>query len=61
MSKDYKIACFSVPYSEHSSYAELEMFTVAMRAKRIVPTVNVHSDKSREAMDALIKDWQSQY
>lgn len=49
--------CFGVPYSEHSSFRELTMFCCALRIKRIIPTVNVGSAKSREKMKGWIEKW----
>jgi DNA cross-link repair 1A protein len=50
--------CFGVPYSEHSSFRELTMFCCALRIKRVVPTVNVGSAKSREKMKGWIEKWE---
>ncbi|KAK2748761.1 hypothetical protein FQN57_000342 [Myotisia sp. PD_48] len=49
-----EISCYSVPYSEHSSFRELTMFCCALRISRIIPTVNVGSPGSREKMKAWI-------
>ena len=49
--------CFGVPYSEHSSFRELTMFCSALRIKRVIPTVNVGSAKSREKMKKWIDKW----
>ncbi|KAF3481866.1 DNA cross-link repair protein pso2/snm1 [Arthroderma uncinatum] len=51
-------ACFSVPYSEHSSFRELTMFCCALRTSRIIPTVNVGSSKTREKMKFWIDKWE---
>ncbi|EEQ34639.1 DNA cross-link repair protein PSO2/SNM1 [Microsporum canis] len=51
-------ACFSVPYSEHSSFRELTMFCCALRISRIIPTVNVGNPKSREKMKYWIDKWE---
>ncbi|DAA73874.1 TPA_exp: putative DNA repair protein Pso2/Snm1 [Trichophyton benhamiae CBS 112371] len=53
-------ACFSVPYSEHSSFRELTMFCCALRISRIIPTVNVGSPKSREKMKYWIDKWEAE-
>ena len=50
--------CFGVPYSEHSSFRELTMFCCALRIKKVVPTVNVGSAKSREKMKKWIEKWE---
>jgi DNA cross-link repair 1A protein len=49
--------CFGVPYSEHSSFRELTMFCSALRIKKVIPTVNVGSAKSREKMKKWIDKW----
>lgn len=35
------IEVFSIPYSEHSSFSELELFLRSVQCSRIIPTVNV--------------------
>ncbi len=50
--------CFGVPYSEHSSFRELTMFCCALRIGRVIPTVNVGSQKSREKMKGWIEKWE---
>ncbi|KAH0533907.1 hypothetical protein FGG08_007477, partial [Glutinoglossum americanum] len=44
------VACYAVPYSEHSSFRELTMFCCAVRIGRVVPTVGVGSGRGRERM-----------
>ncbi|BCS30055.1 DNA cross-link repair protein PSO2 [Aspergillus puulaauensis] len=53
-------ACFGVPYSEHSSFRELTMFCCALRIGRIIPTVNVGNQKSRERMKAWFDKWEAE-
>ncbi|KAL4980977.1 cytochrome P450-domain-containing protein [Aspergillus desertorum] len=53
-------ACFGVPYSEHSSFRELTMFCCALRIGRIIPTVNVGNQKSRERMKAWFEKWEAE-
>ncbi|KAF2146433.1 uncharacterized protein K452DRAFT_282605 [Aplosporella prunicola CBS 121167] len=48
---------FAVPYSEHSSFAELTRFCCGLRIERVVPTVNVGSAKSREKMKTWCDRW----
>ncbi|KAL2817171.1 DNA repair metallo-beta-lactamase-domain-containing protein [Aspergillus granulosus] len=53
-------ACFGVPYSEHSSFRELTMFCCALRIGRVIPTVNVGSQKSRERMKGWFDKWEAE-
>ncbi|KAL4885189.1 DNA repair metallo-beta-lactamase-domain-containing protein [Aspergillus karnatakaensis] len=53
-------ACFGVPYSEHSSFRELTMFSCALRIGRIIPTVNVGSQKSRDRMKGWFEKWEAE-
>ena len=56
VSRDNRIVVFGVPYSEHSSFAELEMFIRGLDVKRVIPTVNL-SPQSRSAMEKLFNEW----
>lgn len=51
------VEAYGVPYSEHSSFAELTCFAVSMDVVRIIPTVNVGSKKSRQNMNGWIERW----
>lgn len=53
-------ACYGVPYSEHSSFRELTMFCCALRIGRIIPTVNVGSQKSRDQMKVWMERWDAE-
>ena len=53
-------ACYGVPYSEHSSFRELTLFCCALPIGRVIPTVNVGSQKSREGMKAWIERWETE-
>lgn len=53
-------ACFGVPYSEHSSFRELTMFCCALRIGRVIPTVNVGSQKSRDQMKVWMERWDAE-
>lgn len=50
-------ACYGVPYSEHSSFRELMCFCLSANLGRVIPTVNVGSEKSRRLMKAWIDKW----
>ncbi|PGH16186.1 hypothetical protein AJ79_01953 [Helicocarpus griseus UAMH5409] len=52
--------CYSVPYSEHSSFRELTMFCCALRIAKVVPTVNVGTKKSRERMKFWVEKWEAE-
>lgn len=51
------ITLIPLPYSEHSSYNELKAFVQAVPHVKIIPTVNVGSEKSRLGMDRCFKEW----
>lgn len=53
-------ACFGVPYSEHSSFRELTMFCCALRIGKVIPTVNVGSQKNRDQMRMWIERWEAE-
>jgi DNA cross-link repair 1A protein len=51
------VKIYGVPYSEHSSFRELALFLASMDIHRIVPTVNVYSEKNRLKMSQLFEAW----
>jgi DNA cross-link repair 1A protein len=51
------VKIYEVPYSEHSSFRELTLFLASLDINRIVPTVNVYSEKSRLKMSLLFETW----
>jgi DNA cross-link repair 1A protein len=51
------IHIFRVPYSEHSSFSELEYFCRNVKSHRIIPTVNTGSVASRERMNFWLNKW----
>ena len=52
--------CFGVPYSEHSSFRELTMFVMGLRIEKVIPTVNVGSEPSRNRMKAWSDRWMAE-
>ena len=53
------LVLLGVPYSEHSSFTELERFVKFVKPKRIIPTVNIHSAESRTQMQTIFNNWLS--
>ncbi|KAK9458825.1 DNA repair metallo-beta-lactamase-domain-containing protein [Lipomyces oligophaga] len=52
-----KTLYFNVPYSEHSSFSELEWFCKTIIVGKIIPTVNVGTASSRDSMKGWIDKW----
>ena len=44
---------YGVPYSEHSSYPELQALVAALRPRAVVPTVNAETAAAREQLQGL--------
>lgn len=51
------IAIYPVPYSEHSSYSDLERFITWLRPRRIIPTVNIGDPMKRGQMNHIFRRW----
>ncbi|XP_067286478.1 DNA cross-link repair 1A protein [Pseudorasbora parva] len=54
------ISIYGIPYSEHSSFVELKRFVQWLQPRKIIPTVNVGSWKSRKAMEGFFYEWQTE-
>ena len=53
------VAAVGIPYSEHSSVIELEIFLKGLTwwPRKIVPTVNITNPKRREEMQRMMESW----
>jgi DNA cross-link repair 1A protein len=56
-SSDGKMVILGVPYSEHSSFAELERFVTTLQPNKVIPTVNVGSAENRREMETWFAKW----
>ncbi|KAG0169653.1 hypothetical protein DFQ30_003456 [Apophysomyces sp. BC1015] len=54
------VKLYGVPYSEHSSFRELGAFIASLDIQRIIPTVNMGSEKSRQKMAGFYNRWQEE-
>ena len=52
-----RVATLGVPYSEHSSFVELQQFVRWLKPLKVLPHVNVGDREKRERQDALIRPW----
>ena len=51
------IYIYGIPYSEHSGFDEMKRFVQHFKPRKIIPTVNIGSDKKRQNMEQLFKTW----
>lgn len=54
------VKIYGVPYSEHSSFRELAAFIASVDIQRIIPTVNMGNETSRERMAKFYNQWQEE-
>lgn len=52
-----KTHLFKVPYSEHSSFLELQYFCTSLPIVRVIPTVNTAGQNSRNKMNYYLEKW----
>ncbi|KAL5265521.1 hypothetical protein ACHWQZ_G006293 [Mnemiopsis leidyi] len=52
-----KVRIYSVPYSEHSSYSELEEFVRTVSVKKVISTVMPRTEEKRKHMFQKLKEW----
>ncbi|KAF9054484.1 DNA repair metallo-beta-lactamase-domain-containing protein [Panaeolus papilionaceus] len=51
---------YAVPYSEHSSFYELTCFAMSFNWSKMIATVNVGSENSRNKMNRWIHKWEAE-
>ncbi|KIJ20718.1 hypothetical protein PAXINDRAFT_66030 [Paxillus involutus ATCC 200175] len=56
----YTIQMFGVPYSEHSSFFELTCFAMSSEWGKMIATVNIGSERSRDRMAKWVERWESE-
>ncbi|KAK0446859.1 DNA cross-link repair protein pso2/snm1 [Armillaria borealis] len=51
---------YMVPYSEHSSFSELTCFAMSFQWTKMIATVNIGSENSRQKMAKWVQKWEAE-
>lgn len=55
--KSNNVSIYGVPYSEHSSFSELQRFITFFKPSKVIPTVNNGKEENRIKMNEFIQKW----
>jgi DNA cross-link repair 1A protein len=59
VSGDRRVLVLGIPYSEHSSFDELQSFVQSLRPSRLIPTVfsSRSGGSNRESLQSILNAW----